>query len=149
MIIIDNGSEAVRIGRSGVDYPSIVINTVTGMPSAITENDATPPKKMYFGRELAQLMESKKYNIEFSYPIDGSRIREQGIEEMVALWGYAIGELMGVDLASASLLIIDSPVNSKEYKAALVNVLFDKLKVESVLFMNSSVLSLFSIGETM
>ncbi len=68
---------------------------------------------------------------------------------MVALWGYAIGELMGVDLASASLLVIDSPVNSKEYKAALVSVLFDKLKVESVLFMNSSVLSLFSIGETM
>ena len=56
---------------------------------------------------------------------------------------------MGVDLVSASLLVIDSPVNSKEYKAALVSVLFDKLKVESVLFMNSSVLSLFSIGETM
>lgn len=56
---------------------------------------------------------------------------------------------MGVDLASASLLVIDSPINSKEYKAALVNILFDKLKVESVLFMNSSVLSLFSIGETM
>lgn len=48
---------------------------------------------------------------------------------MVALWGYAIGELMGVDLASASLLIIDSPINNKQYKAALVGVLFDKLKV--------------------
>lgn len=68
---------------------------------------------------------------------------------MVELWGYAIGELMGVDLASASLLIIDSPINSKQYKAGLVSILFDKLKVQSVLFMNSSVLSLFSIGETM
>ena len=48
---------------------------------------------------------------------------------MVALWGYAINELMGVDLGSASLLIIDSPINTKEYKAELVEVLFDKLKV--------------------
>ena len=79
----------------------------------------------------------------------GSRILEKSIDEMVALWGYAISELMEVDLGSASLLIIDSPINSKEYKAELVEVLFDKLKVESVLFMNSSVLSLFSIGETM
>jgi hypothetical protein len=32
---------------------------------------------------------------------------------MVALWSYAIGELMGVNLSTASLLIIDSPANSK------------------------------------
>jgi hypothetical protein len=36
---------------------------------------------------------------------------------------------MGVDLSTASLLIIDSPANSKEYKAELVNVLFKDLKV--------------------
>jgi actin-related protein len=56
---------------------------------------------------------------------------------------------MGVDLSKASLLVIDSVTNSKEYKAALTSVLFAQLKVDSVLFMNSSVLSLFSIGETM
>lgn len=76
-------------------------------------------------------------------------IPDKSIEEIVALYGYAIGELMGVDLQTASLLIIDSPMNSKEYKAQLVEILFDKLKIESILFMNSSVLSLFSIGETM
>jgi actin-related protein len=56
MIIIDNGTETVKIGRSGVDYPSILISTVAGKPHVISENDATPPKKMYFGKELAQLM---------------------------------------------------------------------------------------------
>ena len=65
-------------------------------------------------------METKKYKIDFQYPIMGSSILEKGVDEMVALWGYAINELMGVDLGSASLLIIDSPINSKEYKASLV-----------------------------
>lgn len=63
MIIIDNGTETVKIGRSGVDYPSVIINTVTGYPHVISENDATPPKKMYFGKELGQMIETKKYNI--------------------------------------------------------------------------------------
>lgn len=53
---------------------------------------------------------------------------------------------MGVDIQSSSLLIIDSPMNTKEYKAQLVEIIFDKLKPQSILFMNSSVLSLFSIG---
>ncbi len=56
MIIIDNGTETIKIGRSGVDYPSVIINTVTGFPSARTDNDATPPKKMYFGKDLEQLI---------------------------------------------------------------------------------------------
>ena len=45
---------------------------------------------MYFGKELGQLMDMKKYNIEFSYPISSSKISEKSIDEMIALWGYAI-----------------------------------------------------------
>lgn len=68
---------------------------------------------------------------------------------MIKLWEYALTEIMGIDPSSADLLIIDSPFNTKEYKAKIIEVLFEKLKVASVLFMNSSVLSLFSIGSTM
>lgn len=63
MIIIDNGTQTVKIGRSGSDYPSVIINTVTGIPQVDKDNDATPPKKMYFGKQLAQFMESKKYRM--------------------------------------------------------------------------------------
>ncbi len=69
MIVIDNGTETVKIGRSGVDYPSVIIDTISGYPHVISENDASPPKKIYFGKELAQVLEAKKYNVEFGYPI--------------------------------------------------------------------------------
>jgi actin-related protein len=52
MIIIDNGTVKIKIGRSGVDYPSVIIDTVSGYPHAISDNDASPPKKIYFGKEL-------------------------------------------------------------------------------------------------
>jgi actin-related protein len=50
MIIIDNGTETIKIGRSGVDYPSVIINTVAGEAHAISENDASPQKRVYFGK---------------------------------------------------------------------------------------------------
>jgi len=68
---------------------------------------------------------------------------------MTDLWDYALKDLMGVDPASADILIIDSSYNSKKYKAKIIQRVFDKLKAHSVLVMNSSVLSLFSVGATM
>jgi len=44
--------------------------------------------------------------------------------------------------------MIDSPFNSKEYKYKIAELLFEDMKVASVLFMNSSSLSLFSTGQT-
>lgn len=56
---------------------------------------------------------------------------------------------MGIDPTTADLLIVDSPANSKYYKARIIPLLFEKLKIASVLFINSASLSLFSVGATM
>jgi actin beta/gamma 1 len=62
-------------------------------------------------------------------------------------WIYALEEGLQIsELSSANLLIIDQCQNSKDYKHKIAEVLFDYLKVQSVLFMNSSSLSLFSTG---
>ena len=68
---------------------------------------------------------------------------------MTDLWEYALRELMGVDPSTSDILIIDSSANDKKYKAKIIEKVFEKLKAQSVLVMNSSVLSLFSIGATM
>jgi actin-related protein len=31
VVVIDNGTDTIKIGMSGVDYPQIVIDTVTGL----------------------------------------------------------------------------------------------------------------------
>ena len=63
------------------------------------------------------------------------------------LWIYALEEGLQIsELSSMNLLIIDQCKNNKDYKHKIAEVLFDYLKVQSVLFMNSSSLSLFSTG---
>jgi len=53
-----------------------------------------------------------------------------------------------MDRTSINLCIIDSPLNSKEYKKELADIFFEDVKVSSILFLNSSVASLFSTGRT-
>jgi actin len=67
---------------------------------------------------------------------------------MSELWKYALTELLGLELANTNVLLIDSCSNKKDYKAKLAEVMFEKLKINSLLMMNSSALSLFSTGAT-
>lgn len=67
---------------------------------------------------------------------------------MAELWKYALSELLGVELSNTNVLVIDNCANKKEYKAKIADVLMDKLKVKSLLIMNSSCLSLFATGAT-
>lgn len=68
---------------------------------------------------------------------------------MQKLWEYALRECLTVsDTQACNLLIIDSPHNDKDYKHKIADILFDELKVNSILFMNSATLSLFSTGIT-
>lgn len=69
------------------------------------------------------------------------------MEQMRDLWTYALEEGLQIsELSSVNVLIIDQVKNNKDYKHKIAETLFDYLKVQSVLFMNSSSLSLFSTG---
>ncbi len=52
-----------------MDFPSIIIPTIAGYPHVISENDVATPKRVYFGKDLRTIIDSKKYNVEFFYPI--------------------------------------------------------------------------------
>ena len=87
-----------------------------------------------------------------SEPIEGGIIDDKHLEEMSELWKYALTELLGYELPSPTnnlnILLIDNCTCKKDYKAKLSEIFFEKFKVNSVLFMNSSSLSLFSTGAT-
>ena len=51
-------------------------------------------------------------------------------------------------MQNVDLMMIDSVYVSKEYRTKMAEILFEDMKVNSVIFMNSSTLTLFSSGET-
>lgn len=68
---------------------------------------------------------------------------------MRELWEYTLEESLQItEISNCSFLMIDSVVNSKQYKQKIAEILFEEIKIQSLLFMNSATLSLFSTGET-
>jgi centractin len=65
------------------------------------------------------------------------------------LWTYLIEDtLETTEFQNIDLMMIDSVYVSKEYRTKMAEILFEELKVNSVIFMNASTLTLFSSGET-
>jgi actin-related protein len=68
---------------------------------------------------------------------------------MKSIWTNQIEELLeNSEISNVDLMMIDSVYVSKEYRTKMAEILFEEMKVNSVIFMNSSTLTLFSSGET-
>jgi len=54
----------------------------------------------------------------------------------------------GAENVFPDVMLIDSVYVSKDYRTKIAEIFFNDLKVNSIIFMNASTLSLFSSGET-
>ncbi len=147
IVVIDNGTDTCKIGISGEDYPRLVINMLSGIPEIKNDSDSLVPKvRKLFGPALQQAFAERKYTISLDCPISCSTI--DNLEDMEEMWRYIFTEVMQLEPSVLGVLYIDSPLNGKDYKAKISHVFFEGLKVNSLIFMNSSTLSLFSTGQT-
>jgi actin-related protein len=67
---------------------------------------------------------------------------------MEHLWQHIFEKELNLDPKNMNILLTDSPMNTKEKKQKIAEIMFEKFKVESLAIMNTSVLSLFSTGKT-
>ncbi|CAD8078966.1 unnamed protein product [Paramecium primaurelia] len=146
IVVIDNGTDTIKVGISGEDYPRLIYDNKCGSHSVQNDNDNPNNKpQLLFGQDLKKVVKEKKLNVQLSNPIKDGKI--DNVESMKEFWQYILEDGLQIsELQQVNLLIIDQVKNSKEYKSKLAEVFFDYLKVQSVLFMNSASLSLFSTG---
>ena len=72
LVVIDNGTETVKIGLSGEDYPRVLMDTISGAQNIKNESEGISSKtQRLFGNALRQAILEKKQDmeIEYSYPI--------------------------------------------------------------------------------
>lgn len=70
LVVIDNGTETVKIGLSGEDYPRVLIDTIAGSQNIKNESEGISNKTHHlFGNALKQAILEKKHEIEYNYPI--------------------------------------------------------------------------------
>ena len=72
----------------------------------------------------------------------------EDFDHMENLWQHIFEHELNLEPKNMNILLTDSPLNTKENKQMIAQIMFEKFKVESLSIMNTAVLSLFSTGKT-
>lgn len=128
-IVIDNGSDTLKVGFAGEDSPKLVIPSVVWL---------TPDGTYHFGNNDSSSLK-RKYPIEHGFVFNW--------EAMEALWAHVIEEL-GINPKEYLCLISEPPMNPKYNREKTVQILFERFKFKGVYLSNAAVLSLYASGRT-
>lgn len=146
-IVIDNGSGFIKAGFSGEDTPRIVIPTVM-------ETIPAPEQGKVIVYNIGNNIDLKNPVQErLTYPIERGQIinlekePDTNWDTMTRIWEYII-KTLGTEPSTANVLITDSPCSDRDTKLKMAEIMFDKLKVNTLGIVSTAVLSLLSTGRT-
>ena len=150
-VVVDMGTGFIKAGFSGEDLPRCVI------PTAIAEqiqevdpafanqpggSDIKPKTNYTFGNGAI----ASRHTHDYHEPIQRGVVMD--VDRMDKLMEHIFTNELGVKATNINLLMTDSPINTKENKKMLCDLMLEKHKVKSFALMNTAVLSLFSTGTT-
>ncbi len=141
-IIIDLGSGLIKSGFSGEDGPRNIFNSIVGIPKMAGLKVGMEQKERFVGDEAIANLEIMNY----FPPIKRGEVADW--EKFETLMHYLLYTQMEVVPEEMSVLITESPLSSKENRAKVAEMLFEKFDVEKYHMANSSMLGLFSYGKT-
>eukprot|EP00055_Hartaetosiga_balthica_P011943 m.56137 g.56137 ORF g.56137 m.56137 type:complete len:508 (+) comp7785_c0_seq1:161-1684(+) len=148
-IVIDLGSNAVKVGFAGEDAPRVVVSSIAGFIKDVEKMDlekhAHVTKDFYFGDEVwlyADVLEIK-------------RVIEKGViqnYEMFELFlKYVLIEELKLtldELKDYPVLITEPPLSPQANREKLCRLMFDTFNVAALYVANTSTLAIFGLGKT-
>ena len=141
-IIIDLGSGLIKSGFSGEDGPRNIFNSIVGIPKMAGLKVGMEQKERFIGDEAIENLEFMNYYP----PIKRGEVADW--DKFETLMHYLLYNQMEVVPEEMSVLITESPLSSKENRAKVAEMLFEKFNVEKYHMANSSLLGLFAYGKT-
>jgi actin len=134
-IVIDNGSNTLRIGLSGEDKPKYDHVNMIGFPKE---------KLCVFGTEVAYLTEpnatKNRGDLNLKYPVHHGIITDW--DSMEKIWEDAF-KIADVNPEERNVLISEPPLNPRGNRERIVSTLFETFKVPGCYVQNSGVLALY------
>ena len=146
-IVVDNGSSEIKAGFSAEDAPKITIPSVVGLPNEIiaslTGTSNRKEKAAYVGQEAfdAEVREL----LTTTSPIQYGQI--VNFDAMIVIWRYLFDKL-NVNIETYPIILTEMPLNSKENRERMTEIMFEKLKVKQMYIACAPVLALYASGKT-
>ena len=116
---------------------------MVGRPTLRAEEDlldASPLRDIMVGDDAA----SHRRALEITYPVENGVIRNW--EDMEHVWSHLFNERMGVPTAGARVLLTEAPLNPKENKRKMLEVMFEKYAFGFAQLETQAILTLYGQG---
>ena len=101
-----------------------------------------------FGNEALKVFPAQSTQYTLKWPIQNSAIEKDSFELMEKMILDVFENKLGCDPNIEDVFIVDSPSHSKAYRNNVARLLFEQCRVQSLNFLSSTTLALFSTGRT-
>ena len=137
-IIIDNGTGYCKAGFSGEEGPRSVFPTCVGYPKYNTGYK----KEFFIGADA----EAKRGVLKLCYPIEHGIVNNW--DDMEKIWNYVFVDELRVDPnKSHNVLLTEPPLNPKENREKMAEIMFEIFNVHGLYIAIQAVLSLYCAGK--
>ncbi|MFX0071427.1 MAG: zinc ribbon domain-containing protein [Candidatus Hermodarchaeota archaeon] len=142
-IIIDIGSAYVKVGFAGEPGPRFVFPCITGTEKYKSVMVDVGARAVYVGNDAMKM----RGVLKVKYPIQRGAIMDW--DEYYEILNYIFYTLLRIEnLTNYPVIYVEHPFVPKETKEYIARVLFETHRINSLIMMQSALLSSFSVGLT-
>jgi len=142
VVVCDNGTGFVKCGFAGANFPTAIFPSMIGRPILRFEEkvENVVIKDVMVGDEASKL----RMMLQISYPLENGIVRKW--DEMEHLWDYTFHERLKVNPKECKILLTEPPLNPKQNREKLVQIMFEKYGFKAVYVGVQAVLTLYAQG---
>ncbi|XP_010891998.2 actin-3 [Esox lucius] len=134
-VVIDNGTDQIRVGTSGNAEPSHIFKNVTGRSESKSNKG-----NLYFGGEVW----GKRDNLSVIHPMERGKVVSWA--DMEATWSYVFNTHVKNPSGESPVLLTEFPLTTRLDRERTCRTMFEALDVPALFMAPQSVLALMSSG---
>ena len=133
-VVIDNGSDLIKIGFAGEDEPRAVFPAIVGRPRS--------GRMRYIGDEAL----FQRTSLTLNYPIKHGIVTNW--EDMEAIWRHALYNELGVAPEEQPIILTEAPLNPKANRERMTQILFETFNVPAMYVVSQAAAAIYSTQRT-
>ena len=141
-VIIDNGTESIKVGLAGDEAPRQVIPTLIGY-SQYSALDIVMDRTNY---SIGASAYNKRGLLDVKRPIVNRRIED--FDAMEKIWHHILLKSLKIDTSQNSVLLTQSCEYTDEDRRKIAEIFFEFFNTPSIYMGNQGMLGLFATGST-